>query len=104
MAYLATDPGSRQRDPAAVNVPLGPFSEVIAAWHGLFPYDPARIQAPTAIIRGEWDGLMTDADARWLFDAMTNAPEKRDVKISRGTHLEAMRQALRRASIALLKP
>jgi pimeloyl-ACP methyl ester carboxylesterase len=101
------DPGSRSRDPAAVNVPLGPSSEVAAAWQGLFPYDPAKVGAPVAIIRGEWDGLTTDADARWLFDALSRSPEKRDVKISRGTHLlhlEAMRGALWRESIAFLKP
>lgn len=106
-AYLDSDPGSRSRDPAAVNVPFGPSSEVAAAWQGRFPYDPARVEAPVAIIRGEWDGLTTDADARWLFDAFSRSPEKRDVKISRGTHLlhlEAMRGALWRESIAFLKP
>jgi hypothetical protein len=58
-----------------------------------------------AIIRGEWDGLIPNADARWLFDAFTQAPVKRDIKISRGTHLmhlEAMRLALWRESIGFL--
>jgi hypothetical protein len=41
------------------------------------------VQAPVAIIRGEWDGLCGDEDARWLFDAFTAAPIKRDIKISR---------------------
>jgi hypothetical protein len=43
-----------------------------------------------------------DDDARWLFDAFTAAPVKRDVKIGRGTHLmhlESMRLALWRESI-----
>jgi len=59
-----------------------------------------------AIIRGEWDGLMLDDDAKWLFDALNNAPEKRDIKISRGTHLmhlETMRHALWRESINFLR-
>jgi enamine deaminase RidA (YjgF/YER057c/UK114 family) len=58
-----------------------------------------------AIIRGEWDGLINDEDARWLFDAFTASPIKRDIKISRGTHLmhlETMRYALYRESIAFL--
>jgi pimeloyl-ACP methyl ester carboxylesterase len=62
-------------------------------------------QAPTAILRGAWDGLVTDADARWLFDALANAPNKRDIKISRATHLmhfEAMRLALWRESVTFL--
>jgi hypothetical protein len=42
------------------------------------------------------DAYCTDEDARWLFDALTSSPSKRDVKISRGTHLmhlETMRYA-----------
>jgi hypothetical protein len=55
------------------------------------------VQAPIAIIRGEWDGLISDEDARWLFEAFSASPNKRDIKISRATHLmhlEAMRYAL----------
>ena len=104
--YLDSDPESRARDPAGVKTPLGPFSEIIKAWHGQLAYDPANIRSPVAIIRGEWDGLIRDDDARWLFDALTKAPVKRDIKIGRGTHLmhlEAMRKALWRESIAFLE-
>jgi pimeloyl-ACP methyl ester carboxylesterase len=103
--YLDSDPESRTRDPAGVKTPLGPFSEIIKAWHGQLAYDPAKIRSPVAIVRGEWDGLMRDDDARWLFDALAQAPVKRDIKIGRGTHLmhlEAMRKALWRESIAFL--
>ena len=61
--------------------------------------DPAQVRAPIAIIRGEWDGLIPDADARWLFDAFTASPIRRDIKINRATHLmhlELMRPALYR--------
>ncbi|WP_407177060.1 alpha/beta hydrolase [Bradyrhizobium sp. STM 3562] len=104
--YLDSDPMSRSRDPAGVKTPLGPFSEIIKAWHGQLAYDPSQVRAPVAIIRGEWDGLMLDDDARWLFNAFTQSPIKRDIKISRGTHLmhlEAMRPALWRASIDFLR-
>jgi hypothetical protein len=50
-------------------------------------------------------GLTRDNDARWLFDALTGAPVKRDVKIGRGTHLmhlEAVRFAVWRTSIDFL--
>jgi len=103
--YLDSDPQSRSRDPAGVKTPLGPFSEIIKAWHGHLAYDPALVRAPVAIIRGEWDGLMLDDDAKWLFDAFTQSPEKRDIKIGRGTHLlhlEAMRPALWQESINFL--
>jgi pimeloyl-ACP methyl ester carboxylesterase len=103
--YLDSDPHSRNRDPAGVKTPTGPFSDILHAWHGDLAYDPALVQAPVAIIRGEWDGLIGDEDARWLFDAFTASPIKRDIKISRATHLmhlEAMRNALYRESIAFL--
>ena len=38
-------------------------------------------KAPVALIRGEWDSLLPDEDARWLFDAFTASPIKRDMKI-----------------------
>lgn len=104
-AYLDTDPESRTRTPPSVKTPLGPFSEIIGAWHGVLPYDPSQVRACIAIIRGEWDGLLPDNDARWLFDAFSRSPNKRDIKISRGTHLmhlETMRWALWRESIAFL--
>ena len=105
--YLQSDPDSALRAPPAVAVPSGPFVEILRSWHGELPYDPALVRAPVCLLRGEWDGLATDADARWLFDAFKNAPEKCDIKIGRGTHLmhlEANRTALWRESIAFLKP
>jgi pimeloyl-ACP methyl ester carboxylesterase len=104
--YLDSDRESRSREPAGVKTPLGPFSEIIKAWHGQIAYDPSQVRSPVAIIRGEWDGLIQDDDARWLFDALCNAPSKRDIKIARGTHLmhlEAMRFALWRESICFLQ-
>ena len=98
-------PTVARRDPAGVKTPTGPFTDILHAWHGELAYDPALVQAPVAIIRGEWDGLINDEDARWLFDAFTASPMKRDIKISRGTHLmhlETMRYALYRESIAFL--
>jgi len=103
--YLDTDPDSRSRDPAGVKTPTGPFTDILHAWHGDLAYDPALVQAPVAIIRGEWDSYCTDVDARWLFDAFVASPFKRDVKIGRATHLmhlETMRFALYRESIAFL--
>jgi pimeloyl-ACP methyl ester carboxylesterase len=103
--YLATDPESAGREPPGVKVPTGPFVEILRAWHGALPYDPASVRAPVCILRGEWDGLCTDADARWLFDGFRASPDRRDVKIGRGTHLmhlETMRPALWRESIAFL--
>ncbi|HLJ20120.1 MAG TPA: alpha/beta hydrolase [Stellaceae bacterium] len=85
--YLDVDPESRSRSPAAVKTPSGAFQDIFDAWAGALPYDPGLIRTPVAIIRGEWDGYCTDADARWLYDALKASPMRRDVKISRATHL-----------------
>jgi pimeloyl-ACP methyl ester carboxylesterase len=103
--YLDSDADSRTRSPPAVKTPLGPFSEIIAAWHGELGFDPRVVTAPIAIIRGAWDGLVTDEDARWLFEAFERSPLKRDIKLSHATHLmhlEKMRCALWRESSAFL--
>jgi heme-degrading monooxygenase HmoA/pimeloyl-ACP methyl ester carboxylesterase len=103
--YLATDPASGNSNPPAVKTPAGPFVEILRAWHGQLAYDPAAVQAPIAIVRGAWDGLVTDSDAQWLFEAFSRASIKHDTKIGRGTHLmhlETMRFALWRESISFL--
>jgi pimeloyl-ACP methyl ester carboxylesterase len=103
--YLDSDADSRSRTPPAVSTPLGPFSEIIKAWHGELEFDPASVVCPIAIMRGAWDGLVTDEDALWLFEAFIRSPVKRDIKFSHGTHLmhlEKMRIALWRESVAFL--
>ena len=103
--YLDVDPDSRARSPAAVKVPGGAFQDIFDAWAGSLAYDPRLVRAPVAIIRGEWDSYCTDEDARWLFDGFASSPMKRDIKIGRATHLmhlETMRFALYRESIAFL--
>jgi pimeloyl-ACP methyl ester carboxylesterase len=103
--YLDSDPLSRTRSPASVKVPSGAFQDIFDAWSGEFAYDPGLIRAPVAIIRGEWDDMCTDEDAGWLFRALAASPVRRDIKISRGTHLmhiEASRYALYREAESFL--
>jgi branched-chain amino acid transport system substrate-binding protein len=98
-AYLASDPDSEKRVPPSVRVPYGPLADLDLAWTGSFPYDPAKIRVPVLIIRGEWDDVTRNEDAHWLYASLSNAPIKRDVTISRGTHvmhLEASRFQLYR--------
>jgi pimeloyl-ACP methyl ester carboxylesterase len=102
---LDCDPQSRTRWPAAVQVPSGALQDILDAWAGELGYDPALIRAPVSIVRGEWDSLVTDGDARWLFDALHAVVVKWDVKISKGTHLmhlEQSRFALYRAAECFL--
>ena len=104
-AYLDGDPESRSRSPAAVKTPSGAFQDIFDAWAGDLAYDPGLVGAPVAIIRGAWDGMCTDEDARWLFDSLKSAPLRRDIKIGGGTHLmhlEASRYALYREAQTFL--
>ena len=103
--YLATDPDSGKQAPAAVRTPSGPWQDIADAGAGELAYDPGLIRAPVAIVRGEWDSLCPDSGAHWLFHALKNAPIRRDVKISRATHLmhlEENRFALYRETEAFL--
>jgi pimeloyl-ACP methyl ester carboxylesterase len=103
--YLDTDAESQARSPAAVKTPSGPWQDIALAWAGQLAYDPANIRAPVGIIRGEWDKASTEADAHWLFDALINSTVRREVKISRATHLmhlEAGRFALYREAETFL--
>jgi pimeloyl-ACP methyl ester carboxylesterase len=104
--YLDGDPESRSCSPAAVKVPGGAFQDIYDAWAGELAYDPAKVRAPVAIIRGEWDSLCTAADALWLFDALKNSPDRRNIKIARATHLmhlEENRFALYRETECFLR-
>lgn len=99
--YLESDRTSLARTPPSVKVPLGPTQDIQEAWAGELAYDPARVVAPVAIVRGAWDSLCTDTDAAWLFQALKNSPVKRDIKLSRGghlMHLEEGRVALHHAT------
>ena len=104
-AYLDVDPDSRTRSPPAVKTPSGAFQDIYDAWAGELAYDPALVRAPVWIIRGESDGMCTQHDAQWLFDALKSSPVRRIVTIGRGTHLmhlEESRYALYRETEAFL--
>lgn len=86
-AFLASDPTSSRRTPSSNRIPYGPLADFRAAESGDLAYDPAKIETPTLIIRGEWDTVTTNEGAHRLWQALRNAPLKRDVVISRGTHV-----------------
>jgi pimeloyl-ACP methyl ester carboxylesterase len=85
-AYLASDPASSQRRPQAVKVPGGPGADIAEYWSGTKLVDSESIRQPVLIVRGEWDHVTTDEDARYVFDSLTQSSDRRDVKISGGNH------------------
>ena len=90
-AFLASDPTSNQRTPPSVMTPCGPLADIGALWSGEALYDPAKVTAPTLIVRGEWDSVCTDADAESLLDALCSRT-KEDVKVPRASHLMHLEQ------------
>jgi pimeloyl-ACP methyl ester carboxylesterase len=90
-AWLATDPEAATRAPHAVKIPNGPLADNIAALSGRLAYDPARVTAPTLIVRGAWDNLCQNPDAAWLMSRL-GAKEKADVVIPAATHLMHLEQ------------
>ena len=104
-AYLDTDAESRTRTPAAVKTPSGAFQDIYDAWAGELAYDPGLVRAPVVIIRGEWDRMSSEEDAKWLYHALKASPLRRIVSIGRGSHLmhlEENRFALYRAAQTFL--
>ncbi len=105
-AWLATDPANATHSPPAVRVPTGPQADIMATWTGADLYDPAGLTIPTAIIRGEWDSLSTEADAA-TFKARATKTAVTEVVIPHSGHLaqlEVNRAQLWKASAELLRP
>lgn len=69
-AFLETDADAHLRTPPAVSTPAGPQLDVRAMWSGRALYDPARIVAPTLLVRGEWDSVCDADDACRLLGAL----------------------------------
>jgi len=86
-----------QAQAASVRFPSGPSADADDLRHGYAYYDPARIMAPTLLVRGEWDAWPNHEDYRQLQARMTRAAAVQYTVIPRGTHvmhLEAAHRAL----------
>jgi len=105
-AYLDSDPSSRQRRPRSAKIPNGPGADIDAMWAGTSLVDDGRVRQPTMIVRGEWDHVTRDADAARLFASLSQAVERRDVKIAGGNHwlhLQPRRRALWTETLSFLR-
>jgi alpha-beta hydrolase superfamily lysophospholipase len=54
------------------SMPTGTYVDMSA---NLPVLDPAKINVPTAILRGQWDGIATDRDVLGFFERLPN-PDK----------------------------
>jgi len=86
-AVLATDPVGAARKPPVVRTPAGTVQDGRDTWQaGKAAFDPSRINAPTLVITGEWDGVNPPALARGMFAKLTNAPFRRFTEVGEATH------------------
>ncbi len=105
-AYLRTDRTAAERTPLTVKVPFGPMHDIAELFAGRQIVASGRITQPTLIVRGEWDHITTDADARRLFDALSRARDRRDIKIAKANHwmhLQPARTALWAETLSFLR-
>lgn len=106
-AAIASDPAAGMSDPPRLRAPAGVVKDVLDHWRQDRPtYDPAKIQAPTLVVVGEWDRETTPEQGRGVFDRLENAADRRYTVIGRATHsmlLENQRHALHNAVEGFLK-
>jgi pimeloyl-ACP methyl ester carboxylesterase len=85
---LATDPAGAALNPPVVRTPNGSVQDMRDYWYAGKPYwNPTQVTAPTLVVRGEWDEVLTLADALGVFNALSNAPLKRMVVVGAGSHM-----------------
>lgn len=78
--WLASD----GRSEGAVRFPSGPGADLADLLQGRSYYDPARLELPVLLVRGEWDAWPSDADFRQMQAVVKGASYK---VIPRGTHV-----------------
>jgi pimeloyl-ACP methyl ester carboxylesterase len=85
-ATFATDPVGAAQNPPVLRAPNGVLLDIQTWRGGQPPFDAAKITAPTLIVVAEWDRDTPPAQSLTLFPLLTNAPHKRLVLLSQGTH------------------
>lgn len=86
-AAMATDPEGAALQPPILRAPNGTLQDTREFWaQGRAPYDPAQIRVPVLLTHAEWDHVLPARMAHGLFAQLVNAPYKRHVEFSEGTH------------------
>jgi pimeloyl-ACP methyl ester carboxylesterase len=86
-ATWATDPESSKQNPPMLRAPNGVVEDSANTWSaGKALYDPGKITVPTLLLHAEWDADLPSYLAQGYFAQLKNAPYKRLVELSEGTH------------------
>ncbi len=90
-ATWATDPDSVTKNPGMLRAPNGVVEDNFNYWAaGKALYDPGKITVPVFILHAEWDADLPSYLAQNYFAQLKNAPYRRLVEISEGTHTVIM--------------
>jgi pimeloyl-ACP methyl ester carboxylesterase len=86
-ATWATDPEASKQNPPMLRAPNGVAEDSMNYWSaGKAQYDPGKITVPTFLLHAEWDADLPSYLAQGYFAQLKNAPYKRLVELSEGTH------------------
>lgn len=85
--WLLSDPLNPLFKDDSVRFPSGPEQDTEDLLHDKTYYNPADIQAPVLLVRGEWDNTPDNTQAETLFKALENAPYKKYTVLEKGTHI-----------------
>jgi pimeloyl-ACP methyl ester carboxylesterase len=86
-ATWATDPESGKQNPPMLRAPNGVLDDINKTFAAGTPlYDPGKIMVPTFLVHAEWDADLPSYQAQEYFTKLTNAPYRRFVELSEGTH------------------
>jgi pimeloyl-ACP methyl ester carboxylesterase len=90
-AAWATDPEASKQNPPMLRAPNGVVEDSMNYWSaGKAQYDPGKITVPTFLLHAEWDADLPSYLAQGYFAQLKNAPYKRLVELSEGTHTVMM--------------
>jgi pimeloyl-ACP methyl ester carboxylesterase len=86
-ATWATDSEANKQNPPMLRAPNGVLQDVNTYFAAGKPhYDPGKITVPTLLIHAEWDAALPSYQAQDYFKTLRNAPYRRFVELSEGTH------------------
>lgn len=86
-ATQASDPKGAAQNPPVLRAPNGTVQDTRDYWlKGKPVYDPALITVPVLVINAEWDADTPPPMGNAVFEKLTNAPYRRRILLSEGTH------------------
>lgn len=104
--FRSSTPHTGEDAAEVIRIPNGPNVDVEAAASGKYPYAPEDVDVPLFVVYGNYDVVLTDAEASAFADRFRSSPMKWQLRISDGTHvmhLERQRWSLYESVAAFIR-